>query len=351
MEADKSGRLNDDPATPSVREGIRRHDYAPFGEEIYAGIRQSGGVGQYGYEPPQSNVRIKFGSKERDSETGLDFFEARYFSSTQGRFTSPDEFTGGPTELFAEVAAHNPTFYADIVDPQSLNKYGYCLNNPFKFVDPDGHQARVSDVLKFWGTISACQSCQAEIGKGVAKEIANIFIGVKNTDPFATERTAYYEPDNIFQDFGMTVTEHVSIIGSFLGKGGPVNVATAEAGPAARVAAEAEAVTAPVRTYQTYTKVNEATGEVYAGRTSGTGTPQQNLARRDSSHARNLAGFGPAKLDQSSTNKAAIRGREQQLIDKNRQQGTAAKQINGISPRNKNRQRYLDAATKAFGEP
>jgi RHS repeat-associated protein len=80
--------------------------------------------------------------KERDNETGLDYFLARYYSSVQGRFTSPDEFTGGPDELFdfTGIAAENPTFYADVTHPQSLNKYQYCLNNPLNYVDPDGHQ-------------------------------------------------------------------------------------------------------------------------------------------------------------------------------------------------------------------
>jgi len=80
--------------------------------------------------------------KERDSETGLDYFNARYYSSTQGRFTSPDEFTGGPDEYyeFHDLASQNPTFYADLTDPQSLNKYQYCYNNPLLYIDPDGHQ-------------------------------------------------------------------------------------------------------------------------------------------------------------------------------------------------------------------
>ena len=45
---------------------------------------------------------------------------------------SPDEFKGGPEELytFADDAASNPTFYADITEPQSLNKYQYAYNNP-----------------------------------------------------------------------------------------------------------------------------------------------------------------------------------------------------------------------------
>jgi hypothetical protein len=78
----------------------------PFGEELFAEATIRNANNGYSGD----SVRQKFGSKERD-ETGLDFFEARYFSSIQCRFTSPDEFTGGPTELFAEVAAHNPTFY------------------------------------------------------------------------------------------------------------------------------------------------------------------------------------------------------------------------------------------------
>ena len=45
---------------------------------------------------------------------------------------------------FADQASSNPTFYADITDPQSLNKYQYCYNNPLLFVDPDGHQQKQS---------------------------------------------------------------------------------------------------------------------------------------------------------------------------------------------------------------
>lgn len=60
--------------------------------------------------------------KERDAETGLDYFGARYLSAAQGRFTTPDP-------LGASGKASNP---------QTWNRYAYALNNPLKFVDPDG---------------------------------------------------------------------------------------------------------------------------------------------------------------------------------------------------------------------
>ena len=116
-----------------------RHDYLPFGEELFG---TGGRTPQQGYGA-SDGVRQHFTSKERDNETSLDYFGARYYSSTQGRFTSPDEFTGGPDELyyFVDDASANPTFYADLRKPQSLNKYQYAFNNPLRYVDPDGHDA------------------------------------------------------------------------------------------------------------------------------------------------------------------------------------------------------------------
>ena len=126
MLVDRSGSLG----------GVRKQDFLPFGEQIQndVGIRSA----SIGYI--DNAVRQKFTGKERD-ETGLDFFEARYFSSTQGRFTSPDEFKGGPDELWVLGSGDTEKqalVYANINIPQSLNKYQYCFNNPLRYVDPDG---------------------------------------------------------------------------------------------------------------------------------------------------------------------------------------------------------------------
>ncbi|GEM_PF-3206644 len=97
-------------------------------------------------------------------------------------------------------------------------------------------------------------------------------------------------------------------------------------------------------------KVNKS-GEVYVGRTSGYDTPAKNIQRRDARHHMNKQGFKRANLDKSSPNKNAIRGREQQLIEKYRDEGKSANKINGISDKNPKKKRYIGSSTKKFGKP
>jgi RHS repeat-associated protein len=70
----------------------------------------------------------RYTGKERDAESGNDYFGARYYASSMGRWMSPD--------WSAKIA---PVPYATVADPQSLNLYTYLENNPMTHVDADGH--------------------------------------------------------------------------------------------------------------------------------------------------------------------------------------------------------------------
>ncbi len=99
---------------------LSRHDYLPFGEEI--GTTYGGRSSVSGYTPSRTDGPTqKFTGKERDTESGLDYFGARYFSGAGGRFTSVD-----------------PALSVVPNDPQTWNQYAYVTNRPLNYVDPDG---------------------------------------------------------------------------------------------------------------------------------------------------------------------------------------------------------------------
>jgi RHS repeat-associated protein len=81
-------------------------------------------------------------AKERDNESNLDYFGARYFSGAQGRFTGPDPVMSAPERLR---------------DPQQFNRYAYARNNPLRFIDPTGERLQLS------GDINEAQKQLCEI--------------------------------------------------------------------------------------------------------------------------------------------------------------------------------------------
>ncbi len=113
-----STRLVTDAADPpSV---VSRRDFLPFGEHIPADAtfnRQA----LAGYNAG-SAFRQQFTAKERDDESGLDYFLARYYSAGLGRFTSVDPGNAG----------------AQTGNPQLWNGYTYVSNRPLVATDPDG---------------------------------------------------------------------------------------------------------------------------------------------------------------------------------------------------------------------
>jgi len=74
-------------------------------------------------------MSYKFTGKERDSESGLDDFGARYYSSPIGRWLSPDIINLTSSRLI------NPG--------NTLNKYVYAADNPLKFIDRDGEDITI----------------------------------------------------------------------------------------------------------------------------------------------------------------------------------------------------------------
>jgi len=97
---------------------LERHDYLAFGEECTTGKCASNpGVG--------AGEPLKFTGKERDQETGLDYFGARYYKANVGRFTTVD-----PVYKWND----------NLLDAQLWNRYAYARNNPFRYVDPDGRE-------------------------------------------------------------------------------------------------------------------------------------------------------------------------------------------------------------------
>jgi len=99
---------------------LTRHDYLPFGEEITSSLGGRSSVAGY---TGTTTIRQKFTGKERDQESGLDFFGVRYMSAAVGRFMSPDR-------PFVDQHTYNP---------QSWNLYSYVRNNPLSFIDQQGN--------------------------------------------------------------------------------------------------------------------------------------------------------------------------------------------------------------------
>jgi RHS repeat-associated protein len=94
-----------------------RHDYLPFGEEIFAGVGLRTTTQKYSVT---NKVRQRFAMTERDEATGLDHTWFRKYDSFAGRWTTPDPLSGS------------------IADPRSFNRYTYAANDPVNLMDPTG---------------------------------------------------------------------------------------------------------------------------------------------------------------------------------------------------------------------
>lgn len=84
---------------------VEETKYDPWGEVKAGGIKS----------------KFLYTGQEKDLETSLNYYNARYYDSHIRRFTQPDDIIQNP------------------FNPQSLNRYSYVLNNPLRYTDPTGH--------------------------------------------------------------------------------------------------------------------------------------------------------------------------------------------------------------------
>ncbi|MBK8909907.1 MAG: hypothetical protein IPM61_01120 [Chlorobi bacterium] len=297
----KEYRISDHLASlrASLTPGIstKYYDYDPWGNVLGGGTA----------------ARRGFNENEKDRENGLFSLGVRKYE--EGRFLSIDP-------LFEKEAEISP--------------YVYAGNAPLNFSDPGGKQRDkflMRTPMGFFGVEVAMGAGSGMSGSG----------GVM-TEPDGQSSGKFgsvgLRPSSMEHSSGARYSKVGSVPQPFLqsSRGG--------------VAAGAQSAQSP-KTYQTYTKTNPTTNQVYSGRTSGTGTPEKNVAKRDANHHMNKKGYDPAEVERSSTNKEAIRGREQQLIEKHggaqSQGGTSGNAINGISPNNPSGSRYLQQAIQEFG--
>jgi RHS repeat-associated protein len=152
----------------------------PFGDEITS--------------PQTSNDRVKFATYTRDSYTGLDYADQRFYASTYGRFNIPDPFGG---------SIHNG-------NPQSWNRYSYTLGDPINGNDPTGQDLETDGNPNICDMIGyGDNTCQAAIanaggGGGGGGYLTNFYSG--SSDPNATG-LGLYETTTVNYDGGGSETD------------------------------------------------------------------------------------------------------------------------------------------------
>lgn len=112
---------------------VEKTTYMPFGEVIEGG-----------------SSRYLFTGQEKDQETSLMYYGARYYSPFLRRFTQPD------------------TIIQNVYDPQSLNRYSYVRNNPLKYTDPEGHWPHIGLGAAIGAIVGAGASMVTQIWYGAS---------------------------------------------------------------------------------------------------------------------------------------------------------------------------------------
>ncbi len=127
---------------------VSETEYYPFGAPRHEVTGIQGG----------SDPRYRFSDKERDDESGLHYFEARYYQAVIGRFIS---FDNGARRV------------------EATGSYAYAMNNPQRYVDPGGTDPAPKETSVGDDVIAIAEGTAAGVPKmlkdtnAAAKGIAN----------------------------------------------------------------------------------------------------------------------------------------------------------------------------------
>jgi RHS repeat-associated protein len=135
--------------------------------------------------------------KERDTESGNDYFEARYYSSAMGRFMSPDW-----------SAKEDPVPYAHLDDPQSLNLYSYVQNNPLSHIDADGHAGDIAVIENGPDTTLKQRATTSEgnpVGHSAIAITGRGVFSFGNSTPLGSSASDYVSKESSNRDSTITI--------------------------------------------------------------------------------------------------------------------------------------------------
>lgn len=340
-------------------------------------ILRSPSTGEYSYEyqikDHQDNVRLAFDKNPSNSKARIIQEDSYYpFGLTFNSYTSGDrnKYLFQKQEIQDEYGLnwsqfkwrmHDPAIGRFVsVDPLATD---YTHNSPYAFSENrviNGVELEGLEYMSYSYNAAGVANIQATAQKAsqTATEKKQNLVMQIDAIPFIGDGKGFIES---FTGNEMIYGTRLSLTDRALGavflselrildKVADVAKSTNKIADVAKSTSEVVADTK--KTYQTYTKAPKKPADgVYSGKTSGTGTPEQNIAKRDKNHHMNET-HGPAKLDKSSTKSNPIRGREQQNIVKNggakSQGGTSGNAINSVSPKNKKATIYENAAKEEF---
>ena len=190
--------------TDEAGQQVKYVEYKPFGETKV--------------EQGSLSVKRKFTGKELDDSTGLYDFLARFYDAKTGRFIMADPVDYSDEGIKVAGGKDLQTFLSN---PQNLNRYTYCLNNPIRYLDPDGLVViLISGVDSYQGQKWAGKLKEELIKHGVKQEIYLYSWGP----------VKFYDFGNKSNEYAKKFIDFVGTLRKQYGSSEPINIFAHSAG-------------------------------------------------------------------------------------------------------------------------